>query len=186
MNQHEFDEEHPLWRAPPPGPYRLPTAVLTLSRSSLNYTLTAFRATAALRVEACCFWYGLRSDDGAGIVLAVVIPKQRNTWGNYFVPAAAVAEMAAATRPRKWVNLAQVHSHPGENVEHSRYDDANANSRRALSVVIPSYGRWRGPWPTGIGVHDFQDGYWHLLSDSNAAHRLVLADTGDAELLDLR
>jgi hypothetical protein len=152
----------------------------------LEHTLSVIRATAARRIEACCFWYGVRSDDGGGTVLAVVVPKQRNTWGNYFVDAAAVAEMAAATQPRKWVNLGQVHTHPGVNVEHSRYDDANANSRRALSVVIPFYGRWQGPWPMGLGIHDFQDDYWHLLSDVDAAQRLALEDAGDAELLDLR
>jgi hypothetical protein len=186
MTDQDYEHEGSLWRPPPPRPYRLPTTVLTLRKRALDHTLTFFRTTAAKRIEACCFWYGVRSDDGSATVLSVVIPKQRNSWGNYLVHAAAVAEMSAATRPRKWVNLAQLHTHPGVNVEHSPYDDANANSRRALSVVIPLYGRWQGPWPAGLGVHDFQDDYWHLLSEADAALRLALTDAGDAELLDLR
>src|SRR5262249_9468740 len=102
------------------------------------------------------------------------------------VPASAVAEMAAATRSHGWVNLAQVHTHPGHGVEHSRYDDGHANSRRALSVVIPFYGRWHGPWPIGVGVHEFQDEYWHLLTEADARLRGPVVEPGDAELLDLR
>ncbi len=186
MIDDDLEEESLLWRPPPPAPYRLPEAVLTLPKKALQHTLVIFRATAARRLEACCFWYGARSEDGSATVNAVVVPKQRNPWGNYFVPAAAVAEMAAATRPRGWLNLAQVHTHPGHGVEHSRYDDAHANSRRALSAVIPFYGRWTGPWPVGLGVHEFQDEYWHLLSEADAALRLALIDAGDTELLDLR
>jgi len=186
MTDQDSEDEGSLLRPPPPAPYRLPAAVLMLPRTALERTLAVFKSTTARRIEACCFWYGVRSDDGGGTVLGVVVPKQRNTWGNYFVTAAAVAEMAAATRPKKWVNLVQVHTHPGANVEHSRYDDLNANSRRALSVVIPFYGRWKGPWPTGLGIHDYQGDYWHLLTDADAEKRLVVAEAGDAELLDLR
>lgn len=185
MSHDELVEEGGLWRPPPPSPYRRPTSALTLPDQALELTLAVFQWTAALRVEACCFWYGHRSPDGDAVVRAVVLPKQRNSWGNYSVPAVAVAEVAEATRPRGWVNLSQVHTHPGRSVEHSRYDDANANSRRALSVVMPNYGRWPGPWPDGVGVHEFQDSYWHLLSEADAGHRVVLV-AGDSELLDLR
>jgi hypothetical protein len=186
MIDQEVEEEGFLWRPPPPGPYRLPAAVLTVPRAALEHTLAVFRGSAARRLEACCFWYGHRTDGGGGVVLAVVVPKQRNSWGNYFVPAAAVAEMAAATRPRHWVNLAQVHTHPGVGVEHSLYDDGHANSRRALSVVLPCYGRWQGPWPMRVGVHEFQEDYWHLLTETEARLRVAVVDAGGAQLLDLR
>jgi len=186
MIDDNLEEECSWRRPPPPGRYRLSGAILTLPKKALNHTLAFFRTTAARRVEACCFWYGVRSPEGNATVLAVVAPKQRNTWGNYAVSGEAVAEMATATHPRNWVNLGQVHTHPGVAVEHSRYDDANANSRRALSIVIPFYGRWAGPWPVGLGVHEFQDDYWYLLSEADAALRLALTDAGDAHLLDLR
>jgi hypothetical protein len=85
------------------------------------------------------------------------------------------------------VNLSQIHTHPGLGVEHSRYDDAHANSRRALSVVLPFYGRWHGVWPRGIGVHEFQSSYWHLLSDADAGRRVAIGGAGiPARLVDLR
>ena len=186
MSRDDLEEEDWLRRPCPPGPYRLPGAVLAVPGDALWQTIAVFRGTAVRGVEACCFWYGIRAEDGGGVVHAVLVPKQRNTRGNYLVPAAAVVEMAAATRPRGWVNLAQVHTHPGRGVEHSRYDDAHANSRRALSIVFPSYGLWRGPWPVGVGVHEFQDDYWHLLLEPDAALRVVVAARGGSELLDLR
>lgn len=178
--------EASIWRPAPPGAYRLPAAILTLRKNAMDYTRAVFRETAARRLEACCFWYGFRSAEGGGEVVAVVVPRQRNNWGNYSVSAPAIGEMATATRHRGWVNLAQVHTHPGREIEHSRYDDDQANSRRALSVVLPFYGKWQRTWPAGVGVHEFQDDYWHLLSENDAASRVIVADIGDAELLDLR
>lgn len=169
-----------LWRAPPPVPYRLPRAVLAVPLPAWEQTLAVFARTAARRVEACCFWYGVRAGDDSALVHAVVVPRQRNTWGNYSVPAEAMAEVAATTRPEGWVNLCQLHTHPGRGVEHSRYDDEHANSRRALSLVLPWYGRWQGEWHAGLGVHEFQGGYWHLLAEDEARRRVIL---GGADLM---
>jgi hypothetical protein len=186
MMHKEPENEESLWRPSPPGSYKLAGTVLTVPMNALQHTLTVFGKTALRRIESCCFWYGTRMNDGSGTVQAVVIPKQRNSWGNYFVSATAVAEMAAVTRPRGWVNLSQIHTHPGRGIEHSRYDDEHANSRRALSVIFPFYGQWRGSWPVGVGIHEFQDNYWYLLSEADSASRVALVNTGDAEFLDLR
>lgn len=120
------------------------------------------------------------------MVRAVVVPAQINTWGNYQVTADAVAAMAARTRPEGWRNLAQVHTHPRHNVEHSWYDDENASSRRALSVVVPHYGLWNQCWPEGLGVHEYQDEYWHLLAPEDAGRRIVIVPEVEVELVDLR
>ena len=83
--------------------------------------------------------------------------------GNYEITAEWLAEVVRAL-PDTWRPLAQVHSHPGRWVEHSRYDDKMAMSRRALSLVIPFYGRYdAASCPAGVGVHECQDGYWHQL-----------------------
>jgi len=72
-------------------------------------------------------------------------------------------------------------------VEHSVYDDEMANSRRALSLVLPNYGMTKIDWPSGAGVHEFQNDYWHLLPESDAAKRVVVVDSyGDVELIDTR
>jgi hypothetical protein len=74
-----------------------------------------------------------------------------------------------------WKPIAQIHSHPGDNVEHSVYDDRMAISIKALSLVVPRYGHWSGTFPECIGVHEWQNNHWHLLSmdDSRARIRLT-------------
>jgi hypothetical protein len=97
-----------------------------------------------------------------------------------------MAKVAAATGPRGWRNLSQLHTHPGSAVEHSFYDDDHANSRRALSIVLPYYGR-SDSWPEAtLAVHEFQDNAWHLLDPGQSAQRIVAGADGPCELIDLR
>lgn len=181
----ESSDESGIWRDPPSRPHH-PTA------ERLEVPLVALRASlricqAAGGRETGLFWYG-RRDDTADVarVHAVVVPRQRQAWGNYSIAAAAMREVHERVEPFELRNLAQVHSHPGAFVEHSRYDDAMANSRRALSIVLPYYGRWNDQWPRGIGVHEFQDNYWYLLSDGTAASRVVLVEDPEVKLIDCR
>ncbi len=176
----QLDEFEGL-RLPPPSPYVLSGAKLAVPRDALHATFQLLSAAGPL--ESCVFWYGTR--DGAnGIVTAVRAPAQHSTPFNYHVDEIARSRMAATIsdtlRP-----LAQIHSHPGHDIEHSRYDDAMVSSRRALSLVFPFYGRVPKAWPQGIGVHEWQNGYWHLLAPEVAAQRVELT-SGQASVEDLR
>jgi hypothetical protein len=159
--------------------------VLRVSADAVATTTALLRSVD--RRESCCLWLGERDQTGGGVVRAVVVPRQRNAWGNYQVDVSAMMQVAEAFDGRGWSNLAQLHSHPGRGVEHSRYDDRMASSRRALSLVFPFYGHWTGPWPYDVGVHEFVDDYWHLLSRSDAARRVVVGDgSAPIELADFR
>jgi hypothetical protein len=176
----QFDEFEG-WRDPPPAPYVPGAAKLFAPRSAVAATFRLLVAAGSL--ESCVFWYGTR--DGAdGTVTAVRAPRQRSTRFNYHVDEAALSGMAM-TIPDELRPLAQVHSHPGYDVEHSRYDDEMTMSRRALSLVFPHYGRLAAAWPQGIGVHEWQQGYWHLLAPDVAARRVELID-GQVSVEDLR
>src|SRR5258708_5783528 len=178
------DNESAIIRPKPTILYRATSAVLRVPPLAIEATLQALRRQG--RVETCCFWFGERDASGNGIVQAVGVPRQRGTWGNYFVPADAMGEMLAALPREEWRTLAQIHSHPGVSVEHSFYDDRMASSRRALSIVFPNYGHWHAPWPSGTGVHEHQAGYWYLLKADQAAQR-VWIEAGDAVIVkDLR
>jgi hypothetical protein len=59
-------------------------------------------------------------------------------------------------------------------------------SRRAVSIVFPNYGRWAGPWPRMLGIHEYIGDYWHLLPSADAASRAMFAADGDIEFFDLR
>lgn len=180
-------EEDFGFRPAPPRPYVPDDAVLEISDRVLTATFEAHLGSARRKVESCCFWYGTVSEKGRGRVQTVVIPAQRNTWGNYHVRSEAMAAVSAATRRLSSRNLTQIHTHPGRLVEHSLYDDQMANSRQALSLVLPNYGVPGCSWPDEIGVHAFQEGYWHRLSSRQASKRIaILSDYGPIQVLDLR
>lgn len=177
-----MDSEDDLFRLPPPCPYEPVDLQLSVPAEGLTATTALLRR--AGRCESGLLWYGPRDSAGNGTVAYVVAPRQRMTWGNYSISAEALAEVVHRLNAH-WKPLAQVHSHPGMRVEHSSYDDRMASSRRALSLVFPSYGRSVKPFPAGVGVHEWQNEYWHLLDLPLAQHRIVLID-GAVQVEDMR
>lgn len=150
--------------------------------SALASTLTLLRK--AGRRESGVLWYGVRDAAGNGTVAYVVAPRQRMSWGNYLVPAQALTDVVLRL-PDPWKPLAQIHSHPGGHVEHSGYDDEMACSRKALSIVFPFYGRGAPAFPIDVGIHEWQNEYWHLLDQKSAKARVVLVP-GEVKVEDLR
>lgn len=102
------------------------------------------------------------------------------------VPGQAMVQVAQLARPHGWTVVGAIHSHPGLNVEHSTYDDEMTPSRKAVSLVVPQYGHWTGPWPRGLGVHEYFEKYWHLLTDEQARKRVHLSDAAQVPAFDLR
>jgi hypothetical protein len=183
----DLDDEWGLGRRPAPQLYEPGRDMLEISVDVLDATLRGIQTYASRNLEGCCFWYGIVKEENCSQVTAVVVPRQRNSWGNYQVSSSEMARVSAATRYLGIRNLAQLHTHPSALVEHSSYDDEMANSRRALSLVLPNYGKERVVWPIGVGVHEFQNDYWHRLSDDQARQRVALVgSTSSVELIDLR
>lgn len=179
-----MNDEALLRRSPPPSHY-IPTGkVLTVPTRTLARTSTTLCA-AGMR-ESACLWLGMLDDEGNGLVKALVLPRQVNRPFNYSVSGEAMLQVADLARAHGWTVVGAIHSHPGHGVEHSSYDDEMTPSRRALSIVVPTYGRWSAPWPRGLGVHEYFEKYWHLLSDEHARKRVALSDADEAALIDLR
>lgn len=179
-----MNDETLLWRPHPPSRYVSTGKVLIVPEQTLVRT-AAVLWTAGM-VESACLWLGLLDEDGNGQVNAVVVPKQVNRPRNYSVPGEAMLKVAELARAQGWTVVGAIHSHPGVGVEHSSYDDEMTPSRRAISIVVPRYGHWSGPWPQGLGVHEYFEKYWHLLSDEHAQQRVVLSDVPEVQMFDLR
>lgn len=177
-----MEAEDDLLRPPPPCPYQPGGARLVVSTAAVAATGSLLQR--AGRRESGLFWYGSKDADGNGHVMYVVAPRQHMGWANYYVPPDAMTQIVTGL-PDGWKPLAQVHSHPGHHVEHSNYDDRMVSSRRALSLVFPFYGRTSGTFPSGIGVHECQNGYWYLLDFATARNRVVLCD-GEVRVDDFR
>jgi len=56
---------------------------------------------------------------------------------------------------------------------------------RILSLVFPSYGRETRGFLHGVGVHEWQNGYWHRLDPDSAKKRICPSD-GEVRVEDMR
>lgn len=177
-----MDSEFDDYRRPPSRAYLPRRKVLRVPINAVLATRDLLRRAGNL--EACVFWYGTRSDDEASVD-AVRAPGQTATRFNYHVDEIAMSLMCQTLLP-EWRPLAQIHSHPGRSVGHSPYDDLMVSTKRALSLVFPNYGNIAGPWPCGIGVHEWQSECWHLLTAEQAATRVQLTSERPISIEDLR
>lgn len=178
-----MDDEDISARPKPPLPYRAGPAVLRVPSEAVRATCLLLQRAGAR--ESGVFWYGTREEGGISRVRLAVAPRQTMAKFNYHVDAEAVAEIVRNLSPA-WRPLAQVHSRPGKLVEHSRYDDRMIMSKRVLSLVFPRYGNAApAAFPVGVGVHEYQNGYWHLLDEASARARVELEE-GEAQTADLR
>lgn len=170
----------------PPRPYAPNGKALLLPQQLPTAVATALGPRSGAQAEGGALLYGERGRDGQpDTVRGLVVPAQIRNRRNYHIPRESITAASTATREHGWVVLAQAHTHPGRHVEHSWYDDRNAISAKALSFVAPDFGADPGQWLAGVGVHEFQTDWWHLLTVEQANARVVLADL-PLTTLDLR
>lgn len=157
------------------GDPRSPDRVLVVPAAAVHSSWTALRATAEAGCEGVVYWSVPRGqyDSQVQSVASVIVPEQKVSAGNFQVPPAAVRAMGRKLREMGLVNVAQLHTHPGNWVGHSAWDDDHAFSLRngALSIVWPQYGLELPPvgrW----GVHECHDRAWGRLSTEAAARRV--------------
>lgn len=179
-----MNDETAMWRPAPPSRYVPTGKVLMVPEPTLARTVASLRTSG--NVESTCLWLGILHDDGNAEVQAIVAPKQTNRPRSYLVSGDAMLEVADLARAHRWTVVGAIHSHPGVFVEHSTYDDEMTPSRRAASIVVPCYGHWSGPWPRGLGVHEYFERYWHLLSEEQARQRVALFNAPETPMFDLR
>jgi hypothetical protein len=103
----------------------------------------------------------------------VGIPDQINRPTNFEVLADALAELVESLPVSGLVAVAQVHTHPGADTQHSPWDDAQAISRKVYSLVLPWYGSGE-PSLDSVGVHCFVSGRWVSLAPDDVVERIVM------------
>ena len=145
---------------------------LLVPESIWQSTLNLFEPYAAAGLEAGCLWYGLRQDNNA-IAMMIGIPKQENHPRYFDIDADSLAELTESAIALNLVAVAQVHIHPGKDVEHSPWDNQMIVSKRVHSLVLPYYGR-RPCNILNIGVHRFESGGWQMLSSFDAEKALQI------------
>jgi hypothetical protein len=143
------------------------------------------RLTAEIECEGTVRWAAPKLTDTAAVqvVSTVVAPAQRIGPGRFEIPHNAVRQMSTRLRELSLVNVAQLHTHPGDCVGHSGRDDECAYSRRdgALSIVWPEYGCALPPLERW-GVHECRGGRWMHLVLNDVRKRILIVPS----LIDLR
>lgn len=172
-------------RSKPTSQFEYEGKVLILSEQILQKTYYLLSPYLSHNVESACFWYGIR-EDNVETVKAVGIVDQKNHKGFFEIPSEGLIDMASCLEDTGWTNLAQIHTHPGKNVEHSGYDDIYVNSRRALSLVLPLYGKPQRDFLSCVGVHQFHSDYWHLLKHNDKMKRVKVIGNEKGVIIDAR
>ena len=121
------------------------------------------------RVEQVCYLDGFLTEH-VGVVTTLTIPLARLEPGRFEVSAEAMSQAGKHLRAHKLRRLAQVHTHPGEWVGHSEWDDEKAYSKKAgsISIVLPHYAR-NQPGLEDAGIHLHTGETWRQLDAHEAA-----------------
>lgn len=120
------------------------------------------------KVERVAFLDGYRADSLA-IATTVTLPNADCHPRRYTISADAMAEAGEHFHLYEMVRLAQVHTHGGEHLAHSPWDDSLAYSQQdgAVSIVLPEHALFR-PRPTDGKVHVREPGGWRALTHAEA------------------
>ena len=137
--------------------------------------------------EGICFWAGTRSS--TLIAVRAVIATKADAH-----PRRISVEHKERFKAVRFINsvglvqIAQVHSHPGDWIDHSVGDDLGATGRVAggLSIVVPSYGAQHVGSLTETGIHIFDGSEFHRIADPYIRRHFELTTESDFIFKDFR
>jgi len=124
-------------------------------------------------------YLGGRDVDDGSIALVVLCPIATTTWGSFRTDVDANTAVVSTLGTLGMSLVGQVHSHPGEWVDHSDGDDRGALVRFVgyWSLVVPSFGR-HGVRPIEqCGVHLFENGTFNRLTTHALRARVHVVPT---------
>ena len=159
--------------------------ILMVQRHIVQQSYNALHEHCDKGLESVVYWYGLELHDlNTDIVVAVAIPNADLHNMRYEVSAEEAARMGKVMMTNSLVCLAQIHTHPGKDTNHSRYDDLNSISTRNgfLSLVAPNYGCRLDLGLDKVSVHEAWDARWYQLARPARKQRIRIIE----DLADLR
>jgi proteasome lid subunit RPN8/RPN11 len=148
---------------------------LVVAEPVIDATAAALRRFAGRdgRHEGIVLWLG-RTIGPTTLVMSSLVPDCDHSWGHVAVSAAQVGAATKRARTSSLGIVAQVHSHPGDDVRHSDGDDdlILMPFHGMYSIVV---GRYGDAPVLGEGVHQFQNGRWHRVTDAQESAIIVPA-----------
>ena len=143
--------------------------MIILSQLILDILLDEFRWPRSA-VERVAYIDGIACED-LQIATTVTLPNAAMYPRYFTVSGGAMSEAGRHFRPLGMQRLAQVHTHPGEDVNHSQFDDENAYSQLdgSVSIVMPHHAR-RRPALADCAVHVRDASGWRRLEIEEIDH----------------
>lgn len=154
---------------------------LWVPRWLLDRSWTLLRQDGLKGVESTLLWGGRRFGNEA-VAMAVLCPTGGDvsfSRGLVRVGPDTTAEMGRWLRAQGLRGLAQVHTHPGLWIDHSRTDDAFpiVSSDGFVSLVWPNYASLPIQQITEMGVHRLLDGRWHHYRGDRASQLVRVVES---------
>ena len=136
--------------------------------------------------EGLVYWGG-HVDKTTITISAVIAPKVESAPGRVSTSHRSNFDFVTTLNEKKIIQIAQVHSHPGDWVDHSEGDSkwAAFKSEGLISIVVPNYCK-HGMLPLiKCGIHRFRkEKFTRLLDRDIKTHFRI--DKRDSDFIDLR
>ncbi len=137
--------------------------------------------------EGLVYWGGTRQGN-VMTVLIVVAPETESNFGRVSTSNRANFDVVRTLNRNNLVQIAQVHSHPSDWVDHSEGDDewAAFKIEGLISIVVPEYCK-NGMLPLMVcGVHRYTQGNFIRLSDTYIEKHFKIVKDVNCDFEDLR
>src|SRR5437867_1627638 len=123
--------------------------------------------------EGVVYWGGTETPGGP-VVLTALSPTAATTRGSFRTDADANTTLVLTLARLDLVLVAQVHSHPGDCVDHSDGDDSGALVRFQgfWSLVVPQFARSGMQQLSRLGIHLYDAGQFRRLSSEAVTARV--------------
>lgn len=137
--------------------------------------------------EGLVYWAGTRDESLVKISL-VIAPKTDSDYGSITTSNRSNFDVVKIFSESKTVHIGQVHSHPGDWIDHSPGDDeyASFKTEGLLSVVVPNYCQNSFLPMTNCGFHRYHNGKFIRFSDNYVLNHFRIDDTKKSDFIDLR
>lgn len=136
--------------------------------------------------EGFVYWAG-KKELNKIFINTVIAPKTESNWGSVVVSHESNVDFVLCLSENKLIHIGQVHSHPGNWVDHSDGDDTMAPYKMEglLSIVVRQYG-FKGITPLiKCGVHRYNNRRFFRLSNKYIRTHFKVINI-DAKLFDFR
>ncbi len=137
--------------------------------------------------EGLVYWGG-KQEGNRITVLMVIAPRTESDFGRVSVSNRSNFDFVRALSRNSFIQVAQVHSHPTDWVDHSQGDDkwAPFKIEGLVSIVVPDYCRNGMPPLTACGVHRYTNGNFIRLSGQYVRTHFRIIDSMSSAFEELR